>query len=452
MIIIDPNLNTNAPPDITANNPFIGYANLVTSSNVSADYESPSYPATNLANPATNLLWKGESALDQHIRVDLGGSDPVDYIAVQGHNFSTAGIAVNPQGWDGTYVLGSNLAQGAFPLEAEGGSPLQAETLAKLLTDGGPSYIGDMTAGAGLTAAFDGNTNQAAAAGASKAATTSCYVGRNFVALGGMRVNQAIVYGSNDAGYVVGANPTVTLTLYGNTSAPGSATDGTSLGSTSFTDTANESGNPRTITSSDTATLWNYVWVNVTHTGSATTNVAELQIFQSAENWTDISGLVAQIPDDDLPLIIRFVSQPTLHAIRLKLAQGTAGPQAAVLYTGQGLVFQRRVYVGHTPITMGRQTSVVNGMSESGNFLGRIVLGESRTNSVALKNLSPAWYRTNMDPFIDAAQTAPFFFAWRPGGYPDETGYCWLTGDAVPVNQLPNGMLSVTLNLAGVAT
>jgi hypothetical protein len=70
--------------------------------------------------------------------------------------------------------------------------------------------------------------------------------------------------------------------------------------------------------------------------------------------------------------------------------------------------------VAHTPIKYGRRTNVTNGMSESGNFLGRIVLGQMVETEVSLQNITPGWYRSYMDPFIEASRETPFFFAWRP--------------------------------------
>lgn len=68
-------------------------------------------------------------------------------------------------------------------------------------------------------------------------------------------------------------------------------------------------------------------------------------------------------------------------------------------------------------------------MSESGNFLGRIVVGQSLETALSLQNITPSWYRSNMEPFVTAAREAPFFFAWRPGSYPRELGYAWLAKD-----------------------
>jgi len=143
--------------------------------------------------------------------------------------------------------------------------------------------IGDMSAAGGLTAAFDGTTAQAAAACAAKSSATSAYVGKTLATAA--VISSVKIYGSNDAGYVSGANPGMTVTLYGKTgTAPANATDGTSLGSTTFTDTADESS-ARTITSTSTSE-WLHTWVTFAQDGSAATmNVAELEFF-SVENYS----------------------------------------------------------------------------------------------------------------------------------------------------------------------
>lgn len=164
--------------------------------------------------------------------------------------------------------------------------------------------------------------------------------------------------------------------------------------------------------------------------------------------FVELAGPV--IPPDDAPLLFRFAPQP-LAEIRLKMASGGAPATAAVLYVGKLLVLQRKIYVGHTPMKFGRETRVTNGRSESGQFLGRIVLGESVETGIDLQNLTPAWYRANMEPFLQAARTRPFFFAWRPGKYPYETGYAWLTNAPKPSNQRSNGMMQVALQMGGVS-
>jgi len=167
----------------------------------------------------------------------------------------------------------------------------------------------------------------------------------------------------------------------------------------------------------------------------------------SPSAWDEIVSGV--IPPNDGPLIFRFTPQG-ITSIRVRMRPGNAAPRAAVVYAGKLLVVQRRIYVGHTPISYGRNTSVVNARSESGNFLGRIVINETRETNIAFENLTPAWYRTYFEPFVAACNEIPFFFAWRPDAYPNEVGYLWFTDDPKPANSLPNGMMSISFNVNGI--
>ena len=70
---------------------------------------------------------------------------------------------------------------------------------------------------------------------------------------------------------------------------------------------------------------------------------------------------------------------------------------------------------------------------------------------LALRNLTPSFYRTEMEPFIAVAQEAPFFFGWRPFTFPDEVGYAFMTNDPQPSNQRSNGMMQIDLQMGGIA-
>jgi hypothetical protein len=163
--------------------------------------------------------------------------------------------------------------------------------------------------------------------------------------------------------------------------------------------------------------------------------------------WVELIAPVLLAGDG--PALFRF--PPLAYAaLRLRLQPGDAAPSAAVVYAGQLLVLQRKIYVAHTPIPYGRKTKVTNARSEAGHFLGRIVLNQATATEVKLQNLTPAWYRAYLDPFIRQAVENPFFFAWRPGSYPREVGFAWLTDDPKPVNSLGNGMMSIELSMSGV--
>ena len=266
MIVISSGLVITLAAAGTSNQPQVGYNNLVTATNLSADQADANFPVTNLANPATSNHWLATSAIEQVVTSAITDVDAVDYVAIAGHNFGTEQIAVS-------------------------------------------------------------------------------------------------IDGDNGGGFVRIVGPT--------------------------------------------------------------------------------------IPTDDRPLVLRFAAD-FLISIRIHLAAGNGAPRAAVVYVGKLLGLERNIYVGHTPFPFGRVTNVTNEMSESGQFLGRIIVGSQVESKVAMQNITPAWYRSDLDPFIRAARSVPFFFAWRPTSYPDEVGYAAMTNDPHPMNQRSNGMMSIDWEMVGV--
>ncbi|KQW22847.1 hypothetical protein ASC80_05765 [Afipia sp. Root123D2] len=127
------------------------------------------------------------------------------------------------------------------------------------------------------SAIFDDVTDQPSSAAAQKASATSFYAGKTY--LGGKAIGKAIVYGTNNIGFVSGT-PSITINLRGkNGTAPSSASDGTLLGTLTFTGTSDESAG-RTVNSSDTTTAYDHVFVEVTQSGSAGTMcLAEVQFY-----------------------------------------------------------------------------------------------------------------------------------------------------------------------------
>lgn len=160
----------------------------------------------------------------------------------------------------------------------------------------------------------------------------------------------------------------------------------------------------------------------------------------------------AVVPDNDGPLIFRY--EPLgLADVRLHMASGgSAAPYVGVMRSGSTLVLQRRIYIGHIPITLGGDPDIVGGMSERGDFIGRIMTGESHSTAVNMKNLTPAWVRAYLEPFLIAAREEPFFFSWRPDGYPLETGYVWLTNNPKPINDQGNGLMKADLQMSGIVS
>src|SRR5262245_20138824 len=79
--------------------PVLCWENLVETGNLVATSEIVGYPASNLANPSTNLIWRAslttESSptADQYLTVTT--SADFDYLAIARHNFGTLGLLVS---------------------------------------------------------------------------------------------------------------------------------------------------------------------------------------------------------------------------------------------------------------------------------------------------------------------------------------------------------------------
>jgi hypothetical protein len=157
----------------------------------------------------------------------------------------------------------------------------------------GSVNIGTMTANGGLAAAFDTNLEQASGAcaarnvttiggiGANATVSTSSYVGKNYTTPGAQRIEHATVYPSTNKGFLDGSyifdqgggnfasanfsSTSVRLNLRAKATAPASSSDGTLLGTTgNIADTTT----PVSVTSSDTTTTWNFVWIEIIVSGT----------------------------------------------------------------------------------------------------------------------------------------------------------------------------------------
>lgn len=229
----------------------------------------------------------GSPALDQWdtARTDLpSNADMVSYYrASETDSFDNAKVIAKEPGSSpatkGHFILTAPLEDRQAAAAAEGFTVVLPGTTA-LISGGTGTNIGDMTANGGLAAAFDGDTTESSGACAGKGGNTDTgYVGKNYTASPN-QVASCIVYGSNNIGFVDTGADAITITLYGkNGSVPANASDGTSLGTVGFNNSADESAG-RSITSSDPNTFWDYIWVKIDDTTQLTSFFcAELNIF-----------------------------------------------------------------------------------------------------------------------------------------------------------------------------
>jgi hypothetical protein len=168
----------------------------------------------------------------------------------------------------------------------------------------GMTSIGNMTGGGGLATVFDGDLTETFATSATRSGSGN-YVGKTMTEP--TAIVSAVVYGSDDQGFISGSNPSVTLDLYGKQgAAPANATDGTIIGTVTFTDTADESAG-RSITS-DSAVLWDHVWI--TQNANLNTGIAELTLKSTTDYALPSDGTWQWAQYDDFVVAVQAGNAP----------------------------------------------------------------------------------------------------------------------------------------------
>lgn len=175
------------------------------------------------------------------------------------------------------------------------------------------------------------------AVGATSDATLTAYGGGHYTV--GKSVQSVTVYPSTDLGFV-SDSASLTLNLRGKATLPASASDGTLLGSTgSIANTTS----PVSIVSSDQATAWNYIWIEISGTftqplpddGSHnfTAEVGIAQVIVYSPNVANGSQISAQILGDAL-----LYSGVTMRKWRLGAYGGSNGWPTCGTYYDDRLV------------------------------------------------------------------------------------------------------------------
>ena len=89
--------------------------------------------------------------------------------------------------------------------------------------------------------------------------------------------------------------------------------------------------------------------------------------------------------------------------------------EIGVIKLGVSVALPRNIYVGHTPITYGRNTKKLISNSDNGQYLGQVSLKTSLMSAVDMDNIPPDYWRDILYPlFVIPADTQAFFWAWRP--------------------------------------
>jgi hypothetical protein len=180
------------------------------------------------------------------------------------------------------------------------------------------------------------------------------------------------------------------------------------------------------------------------HTMGDNGNTVEAQVWDG-DDWVTVG---TNTPTDNHPIMF-LIPEANNTRFRIRISGGTV-PRVGVISLGLTLDMQRPIYGGHSPINLSRTTVTRPNASERGQWLGRSIIRTGSRGQWQWRNLTADWYRANFDPFVESIRTEPFFIAWRPETFPDETAYCWTSDDVQPQNMGTRDLMEVTLTAEGL--
>lgn len=183
------------------------------------------------------------------------------------------------------------------------------------------------------------------------------------------------------------------------------------------------------------------------HSLGSSSTIVTVQYFNGSI-WVDIDN---QTPANDKAILFLF---DTVNASRFRLNitavdSSSTEPDIAVIYFGQRLTVEQRVFGGVIPITLAKISTIRPNISSGGQFLGRSVIRQGLQLTINFKQLTASWVDSNWIAFADDAITNPFFYAWRPTAYTNDVGYFWTTADVNASNTGQADRMETTFNVLG---
>lgn len=221
-------------------------------------------------------MWNNNKSISDGVEFNANVPGETTYSNIGGPLFDNTVTGISATG---TYL-------GSFPTGDTRRSP---QSIWISISGTGNKYTHNTNAGGTVATTdcwSDWVSSASGGAGVGESSVTAWYGGKNFGS-NPIIPTKCMVYGTSDQGFCYNTNPSVTATLYGSNTLPSSPTNGTNIGSTTFTDTTNEVAG-RTITCTDAVNDWIYVWVTFSAASGQFWRCTEIEFYTNVVQDTSI--------------------------------------------------------------------------------------------------------------------------------------------------------------------
>lgn len=150
------------------------------------------------------------------------------------------------------------------------------------------------------------------------------------------------------------------------------------------------------------------------------TDTIQLQYSTNGFSWSDAT--TAQAPSTGRVVFVAFDS---ISAAYWRVKYITTGPGVlGALSFGSAISLPYGMKIGFIPPPFARKTKYYDKSTSKGVFLPRSIEKMPGSIVISQENIDPVWMRDNWIPFLDHAETKPFFFSWDYDAHPNEAGFC----------------------------
>ena len=158
------------------------------------------------------------------------------------------------------------------------------------------------------------------------------------------------------------------------------------------------------------------------------------------------------VPSDDsaIAVMINNAGSPySVREIRIAVTGSSGAAQIGLIRAGVALQMERPVFGGVRPVGLNRAVETRQAVSETGQWLGRVVQRQALVTEMTWQNLGADWYRANFAPFALALPQTPFGLIQNPLRMPESVAWCWTDAVPQPENMGIRDLMSVSMNITG---
>lgn len=153
---------------------------------------------------------------------------------------------------------------------------------------------------------------------------------------------------------------------------------------------------------------------------------ASIKLQYSTNNGSTWNDATTASTGSDNRIIFKTFDSISASYWRVFVSAPTAVASIGIVAFGDRIDLPVGFNTGFSPPALARKNEYETSMSNNGQFIGKSISRKTYTGDISLRLLEPGWVRNYWEPFIDRAETKPFFLSWDTASYSDEAVICWM--------------------------